>query len=374
MSTTATTPARPLRQLVPFFVPGSLVPNDAHVVDPASALVEEPPTTVAVRKWDRATGVFVDPQLVKVRQASSEATAQQPVTNNSSVSLLTPAAIVARRRSQVIKSDTTTNALCGRTPPAKRDIDLPRRREQPANPHVKTNNDFGGAVARCEIRPKPNTRRHRSQPPRSDMLNSSTHTRTRSEAKNLAKPSNTQLSSTKTNLVVRHTAQQVSKTDAPDFTTRKTRPKDTSPLSGVSPEDYLSSIPVDKNHAQPITPRSRDLSPLPTSYASSECATPDAKKERRANSLSPVGNVRTIAVPQRSPGIKYAGMSFEAASPSPISIPIPRLAGRRHSIVFPTDNMKVRAVQSDGGIRILSRCGSDEKKVVDTRSGHQQTV
>ena len=49
--------------------------------------------------------------------------------------------------------------------------------------------------------------------------------------------------------------------------------------------------------------------------------------------------MRTNAVPQPSPGIKNGGMSFEAASPSQISIAIPTLAGRLHSTVFPTGNM-----------------------------------
>ena len=94
-----------------------------------------------------------------------------------------------------------------------------------------------------------------------------------------------------------------------------------------------------------------------------ECTTPDAKNDSRANSfqLSPVSNVRTIAVHERSPGIKCSGMPFEAASPSPISIPIPRLAGRNKSIVFPTDNMKVHAGQDDGGMSVLSTCGIKEK-------------
>ena len=63
-------------------------------------------------------------------------------------------------------------------------------------------------------------------------------------------------------------------------------------------------------------------------------------------------------------------MSFEAASPSPISIPIPTVAGILHSIVLSTDNVKVHAGQGDGRMRVLSKCGSEEKKVVNTRNGH----
>ena len=80
--------------------------------------------------------------------------------------------------------------------------------------------------------------------------------------------------------------------------------------------------------------------------------------------------MRTIPVPQRSPAIKYAGMSFETASPSIMSIPIPTLAGRRQSIVFPRDNMKVHAGKDDGAISVLSTCGIEEKNIVNTRSGN----
>ena len=147
-----------------------------------------------------------------------------------------------------------------------------------------------------------------------------------------------------------------------------------SSLSGVSSEDYPSLITFDKNHVEKITPRSHGLSPLPTSYASYKCATPDAKRKWRANSLSPVINVRTISGPQPSPGIKHGRMLFEAASLSPISNPIATVAGRGHSTVLPTDNLKVHAGHGDGGMRVLSKCRSEEKKVVNTRSGHQQTV
>ena len=127
---------------------------------------------------------------------------------------------------------------------------------------------------------------------------------------------------------------QVSATDTSDITTSKIRLKDMSPLSGVSSDDYVSLIPFDKNHGEPITPRILYLSPLLLSYASYECATPYAKKERCAKSLSPVINVRTIASLQPYPGIKYGGMSFEAASPSPISMLIPTLEVPLYSIIF----------------------------------------
>ena len=55
-------------------------------------------------------------------------------------------------------------------------------------------------------------------------------------------------------------------------------------------------------------------------------------------------------------------MSFEAASPSPISIPIPGLAGRRRSIVFSTDNMKVHDRHDDVEMSELSTCGIEEEK------------
>ena len=56
-------------------------------------------------------------------------------------------------------------------------------------------------------------------------------------------------------------------------------------------------------------------------------------------------------------------MSFEADSLLPIPIPIPTLAGRLHSIVFPRDNTKVHAGQDDGGISALST------RVVEERRG-----
>ena len=71
--------------------------------------------------------------------------------------------------------------------------------------------------------------------------------------------------------------------------------------------------------------------------------------------------MRTIAVLQRFLGFKYAGISFEATSPLPISIPIPTLAGRRQSIVFPTDNVKFHARQDSDGTSVLSTCGIEEK-------------
>ena len=55
-------------------------------------------------------------------------------------------------------------------------------------------------------------------------------------------------------------------------------------------------------------------------------------------------------------------MSFEAVSPSTISIPIPVLAGRLKYIVFPTENMIVCAGQYDGGMTVLSKYGSEENK------------
>ena len=99
---------------------------------------------------------------------------------------------------------------------------------------------------------------------------------------------------------------------------------------------------------------------FPYTRETDEYTTSDAKNDRRANSLqlSPDSNVKKIAVPQRSPGIEYAGMSFEAASQFPISIPILTLAGRCLSVIFPTDDIKVRAGQDDGGMRVLSKCGS----------------
>ena len=69
--------------------------------------------------------------------------------------------------------------------------------------------------------------------------------------------------------------------DASYFTTWKIQPRDMSPLSSVSSENCVSSIPADKNRAEPITPRSRGSSPLPSSYVSCEYATPDAKKRAR---------------------------------------------------------------------------------------------
>ena len=81
-----------------------------------------------------------------------------------------------------------------------------------------------------------------------------------------------------------------------------------------------------------------------------ECTTPEAKNDRRANSLqvSPVSNVILNDLLELS----TPRMSSEAASPSPTYIPIPTLAGRRHSIVFPTDSMKVLVGQGDGGMRL----------------------
>ena len=79
-------------------------------------------------------------------------------------------------------------------------------------------------------------------------------------------------------------------------------------------------------------------------------------------------------MPQPSHGLKFGRMLFEADSPLPISIPIPSVAGVLHSMVLPTDNVKVHAGKGDGGMRVLPKCGSEEKKAVNTRNGHQQTV
>ena len=103
-----------------------------------------------------------------------------------------------------------------------------------------------------------------------------------------------------------------------------------------------------------------------------ERSTPYAKNDRRTNSLDlpylPLATLhRTIAVPQRSPGIKYARMSFVAASLAPISMPIPTLAVHRHSILLPRDSTKVRAEQGDGGVRVKRKRWPTREVVISKR-------
>ncbi len=202
-----------------------------------------------------------------------------------------------------------------------------------------------------------NTRRRRySQPAlRSDVqnINYNASTRTQSYLEpptfDLSKRNPPQVGAKP---VAHQTARQVSKTDATNCTAMKTRPKPTS-----------KQVPSLRNDGQePSVPDQRDASPSPqVSSISSNCTTPDAK-ERRANSFSPPSGRKSIAVPQRSPlGVKYAGMSFEAASPSPVSIPTPRLAGRRHSTASVVHAKASLFENSAGGVDVmnrgLARCG-----------------